>query len=108
MNRSMSMLSATKSKTMENELNQLLALLGGDNGTLAQVIAWIGAARVPLKIFSGKLQNAMERAISRVTETEDPEDDELVAGILSSKPYRIGAFVLDWIFSVKLPLKLNG
>ena len=92
---------------MENELNQLLALLGGEEGKAAAVVAWMGTARVFAKVFSGYLQAAAERAIARVTGTEDTEDDAIVAAIIRSKPYRFTAFLVDWALSIKLPLKLE-
>ena len=85
-----------------------MALLGGDNGTTAAVIAWIGAIRVPLKLVSGWLQDLMTKALARVADTEDVEDDKLVAAVLRSKLYRLIAFVVDLAFSFKLPLKLKS
>lgn len=91
---------------METEINQLIGLLGGDHGTVAQIIAWIGAARVPMKLFSSKLQAAMQKAINRVIETPDDADDKILGRIVGSTGYKIGAFLADWVFSVKLPMDM--
>jgi hypothetical protein len=93
---------------MELEINQLISLLGGDDGRAAQIVAWMGTARLFAKLFSSWLQQAAERAIAIVTATDDPYDDKLVARLFTSKPYRIIAFVVDWIISIKLPLRLDN
>ena len=89
------------------ELKPLLDLLGGESGRIAQIVVWIGAIRIPAKIVSGSIQSAAERAIARVVATEDSEDDILLEKVLKSRTYRIGAFLIDWVFSVKLPLDLG-
>lgn len=90
-----------------NEIKPLLDLLGGEQGRLVQVIVWIGALRVPMKLLSGQVQGVIQRALDRVVSTEDKGDDALAAKVLASAPYRLLAFAVDMIASVKLPLKLT-
>lgn len=90
------------------ELDQALKVLGGDNGTVVQILAWMGALRVVFKLVSGKIQESLERAMTVVSSTEDTTDDAVVQKIITSPPYRVLAFVIDWATSIKLPLKLKA
>jgi hypothetical protein len=47
-----------------------------------------------------------ENAIARITDTDSDDDDALANRVLGSKAWRLIAFLLDMIASVKLPLNL--
>jgi hypothetical protein len=89
-----------------NPWQPLLDLLGGNSGRLLQIIALIGALRIPVKLFSSQLQSFFERALARIVETADRDDDHLAEIILSNPVYRFLAFLVDMVTSLKLPLDL--
>lgn len=86
-----------------NELDQMLKLLGGDHGTLAQILSWIATARVALKPFSAVLLSKLTAALASVAASEEQDDDQIVESVLRSRWYRIIAFTVDLFCSVKIP-----
>lgn len=86
-----------------SELQPLFDLLGGKISWLATALAWIGALRLVAKPVSAWVQTLFSKLVAKVTETPEPDDDELVARLIKSWPYRILAFLVDWVASVKLP-----
>lgn len=70
---------------------------------LAGLMGWILTARLFAKPFSGWLQNAMDKLLTFTKSTPQLDDDEFVAKLLASWPYRLVAFLVDWSTSVKLP-----
>lgn len=86
-----------------SELQPLLDLLSGKISWLATALAWIGALRLVAKPVSAAVQTAFSKLVAKAIETPEPEDDELVGKLIRSWPYRILAFLVDWIASVKLP-----
>lgn len=92
--------------TEPNPFQPLLDLLGGHSGRVLQIVALIGALRIPVKLFSGSIQTFFERALARVVETSDDGDDHIAAAILRNPLYRFLAFLVDMVTSLKLPLDL--
>lgn len=86
-----------------SELQPLIDLLAGKYGGLATVFTWMGAMRVAAKPISAVLQEGFSKAIAQAVDSDDDGDDKLVQAILGSRAYRLCAFLLDWIASVKLP-----
>lgn len=86
-----------------NELQPLIDLLSGKFGWLSTVFAWMGAMRVAAKPISAVLQDGAAKFIASAIESESDDDDRLAASILGSRTYRLLAFVLDWVASIKLP-----
>lgn len=89
-----------------NPFGPLLDLLGGHAGRVVQIVTLIGSLRVVFKLFSGRIQEFFERALARVVETSDTEDDHIAEIILRSWLYRLFAFLVDMLTSLKLPLVL--
>jgi hypothetical protein len=65
---------------------------------VVSILVVIGALRVVLKPLMAVLQ-------SYVDYTVDPKDNELLAKILDSAPYKALAYALDLLGSIKLPAK---
>lgn len=89
-------------------LDQLWSVLRGDYGLLAQITGWMGTLRVVCKVFSGHVQAFFERALARIAETSDTEDDSLAERLLRWWGYRLFAFLVDMATSIKLPLQLRS
>jgi hypothetical protein len=89
-----------------SELQLLLDTLQGDHGWIAAIGVWIGALRVALKPFGAQITSLLDRAIERARETDDTEDDQFILRVISSRWYRVLAFLLDLLASVKLPLSI--
>lgn len=84
-------------------MNELINLLQGDNGLPAQIVAWMGALRVPLKLVSGKVQDFLTKLVAYVQGTPELDDDLMLSRVLSSRWYRVLVFILDYAGSIKLP-----
>jgi hypothetical protein len=84
-------------------LQPLLNLLGGDHGRLAQVIALIGSARIALKPFNLWLQAQLTALVDSCQDRTDFARPDHVRALLESTPYRLLAFAVDLLSSIKLP-----
>ena len=72
---------------------------------LAPFLAFVGAASLLLKPVFTWMAGGMEKVITKADQTESARDDELLDGLLSSKSYFWFAWLVDLLFSVKLPVK---
>lgn len=88
-------------------LTQAVNLLAGKSGAFAAVLGWIAAFRITCKLWAPKFQRWMEDAIAKVVATEDKADDAFVERLLSARPYRILALLVDLLMSIKLPTKIG-
>ena len=88
------------------ELQALLDTLAGQHGGLSAGLAWIAALRVSLKPFSIQISSVLDRAVNRACQTDDTDDDQFILRIFSARWYRVLAFLLDLLASVKLPLSI--
>ena len=86
-----------------HSLQPLLDLLSGKLGWLPTALAWIGALRLPMKLAGDWLQRALTAFVNDVANSPESDDDSALRKILGSLPYRLSAFALDAIFSLKLP-----
>lgn len=84
-------------------LKPLIGVLGGEQGRIVQVIAVIGAIRVPMKMVSAQLLAWLNRIVLSVIESEEIDDDERLVTIMGGRGYRFFALMVDAVFSVKLP-----
>lgn len=89
-------------------LQPLLDVLGAKHGWFAAAAGWIGTARVLMKPVSKLILSLIERWILFVQSTADHDDDDQLERLVRSKGYRLLAFWLDYLASVKLPLTLPG
>jgi hypothetical protein len=85
-------------------LKPYLEMLLGQHGEVARIVAlvvfYMGAARVVFKPLM-----ALVHAVVAVTPSK--ADDEALAKAESSRAYQVGAFLVDYLFSLKLPVKAS-
>lgn len=81
---------------METELQQALKALTGDNGFVVQIMAWMAASRLLFKAFSEKLKAAIE--------SSQAAGNPFVAKIIESGAWKVFAFLVDLVASIKLPI----
>jgi len=86
-----------------NALAPLIDTLSVQHGWLAAAFAWIASARVFLKLCSPQLQQFFNESLLWVHASPELGDDAFVVRLLSNPLYRIAAFLLDYLLSVKLP-----
>ncbi len=89
-----------------NPLAPFAAFLGG--ALVTKLCLWMGACRMVAKLVSAKLQELLDAAVQYVRGTATEEDDHWLNSILSSRPYRITRFVVDYFASIKLPVGENA
>jgi hypothetical protein len=70
---------------------------------LAALTTIMGALRLLAKPFSALVQSFFSKLLTYVESTPEKDDDTWVTTILGSKLYRLFAFVVDWVLSIKLP-----
>ncbi len=74
------------------------AFTGNLGGVGLQIVVIIGSLRLLLKPLQGVFQVIVDL-------TPSQKDNEVFAKVLESKPYKIVAYVLDWLGSIKVPKK---
>ena len=84
-------------------LQPFIDAMQGEQGIVLQISAWMVALRTGFKPFSARLQLYLERIVSYVHETPETDDDKLLQRVLSSRAYRVLAFAIDFLASIKLP-----
>lgn len=70
---------------------------------LATLLLAMGTSRLLVKLFSDRIQKALTAALQRVVDSPEQDDDEIATKLLAAKWYRITAFLVDTLASVKLP-----
>ena len=85
-------------------IQPIVDLLSGHYPWLITVLAFIGAVRVPLKFFSAGIQARMTARMAAAAASQDPDDDRDWDALLDARFYRLTAFLLDLLFSFKLPM----
>lgn len=90
-----------------NPWSALLALLSGQFGWLPAVLAWMGALRVPMRLVSGWLQDKLTAFAQRIAESPELDDDEMLERITGKLWYRLLAYTIDVVFSLKLPTRAS-
>jgi hypothetical protein len=88
---------------MNEAVTPLVNLLSAKFGWMPAVIGWVGALRFFLKFFNGKLQAFLTQRMAEAAASQDAEDDRDFEGLLSARWYRLTNFIVDLVFSVKLP-----
>ncbi len=84
------------------ELQPLIEMLKGQHGWVSAVLAWMAAVRVPMKMFSGRLQAAMTAKMAEAASVGGDEATDF-EGVLRARWYRVMSCVLDLVCSLKLP-----
>lgn len=84
------------------ELQPILDLLAGRFGWSPAVLGYIATTRLLLKFFSARLQRNLTARMVATAASADTEDDRDFT-FLSARWYRVTAFLLDLVFSFKLP-----
>lgn len=86
-----------------NDLQPLIDLVSGKIPWLVPTLATLMAIRLPMKLLSGWLQRVMTAFVERVAVSPETDDDEMLRRVLGSIWYRFAVFLLDAVFSLKLP-----
>jgi hypothetical protein len=86
-----------------NELQPLMDLLGEHQALVLKVATFVGLARLLMKPISALIQKLFTAAAAHVAGTPEEDDDALLLRVLKSTPYRVGAFLVDYLASTKLP-----
>jgi hypothetical protein len=79
-------------------IKPLLELFSGNLGFLAQLVAFMGTARLFLKPF----QLLEKPLLEFIRATETKKDDELFDKAKDSKFFKTAKFLIDYLFSLKL------
>jgi hypothetical protein len=83
-------------------LKPYIEMLLGQHGEIARVVAmvvfYMGAARVVFKPLMSLIHAV-------VSVTPSKSDDEALEKVEKSRLWSIGAFIVDYLFSLKLPVK---
>jgi hypothetical protein len=88
---------------MGTELQSLIQLLSGKFGWLPTVLTWMGTIRTVLKPFSSRVQSNLTARMVAAAQSADAEDATDFDSLLRARWYRVTTFVLDLMFSFKLP-----
>lgn len=70
---------------------------------LAALAAFVGTVRLFAKFIQTPLQNFLTAAIARVNDSPEKDDDQLLHNLFAAPWYRLLAFTLDYLLSLKLP-----
>ena len=93
--------------TQLDQLSQVIQSLGFDPVQVGQWATMLVAWRMVIKLVSGKIQSGLESAIDKASETGDSSIIGWITRLIESLPYRICAWIIDTLLSVKLPLKIK-
>ena len=69
----------------------------------AALAAFVGTVRLFAKFIQSPLQNFLTAAIARVNDSPEKDDDQLLHNLFAAPWYRLLAFTLDYLLSLKLP-----
>jgi hypothetical protein len=86
-----------------NQLAPFLQALSAEHGWLTAILTWMASARVFAKLCSPQLQQFFTDALLWVSSSKERDDDEFVLRVLMNPFYRVFAWLLDYLLSVKLP-----
>jgi hypothetical protein len=88
---------------MNSQIQPLLDLLSGHAGWLPQALVWIGALRLALRFFNERLLAWLTVKLAAAAQCPGGDADTVWHRVLGSKSYRVFAFTIDLLFSIKLP-----
>lgn len=85
-------------------MDQLLPFLPEAwRGYALTLFASVGAARFLVKPFGELIRRAILRAAETAIASAGTDDDHWIETLLATRTYRVAAFALDYLASVKLP-----
>ncbi len=87
------------------QVQPLIHVLEGRFGWLPALMAWMSAVRLSVKPFNEKLQSKLTDLMAK--DANDPQSERDWETLLHKRWYRLSAFALDLIFSVKLPTHVD-
>lgn len=93
--------------TQLDALGTVIKSLGFDPVQVGQWTTLLVAWRLVVKIVSGQIQTALETAINKAQEAGDSQITGWICKLISSLPYRVLAWMVDSLLSIKLPLKIK-
>lgn len=86
-------------ETILNFLKPLIEMYAGNYGVAVQIVTIVGSLRVAIKPLMSAIKSFTEFTYWTT------KDDEFYSKVIDSKIYMSIVFVLDWIASIKLPVK---
>lgn len=86
-----------------NQVQPLIDLLSARYGWLPAVMGWMSASRLAMKFFSTQLQAKLTELMAEAASDKDEANDRDWEAVLGARWYRVAAFTLDLVLSVKLP-----
>jgi hypothetical protein len=84
-------------------MQPLIHLLVAKCPWLPSVAIWVGALRLALRPFNLLMEGWLNRLVAKARASSDPEAEAWVDRLLRWMPYRVVAFLADYLSSVKLP-----
>lgn len=93
--------------TQLDALGTVIKSLGFDPVEVGQWTTLLVAWRLVIKLVSGKIQSSLETAINKAKASGDSQIIGWLAKVIKSLPYRVAAWILDTVLSVKLPLRIR-
>jgi hypothetical protein len=88
---------------MNESLQPLYSLLAGKLGWLPALMGWMAALRVAFKFVSGAVQTRLSSKLAEIAGENDADEIGWIEGVLRQRWYRVLAFLVDLVCSVKLP-----
>jgi hypothetical protein len=92
---------------MHDAIKPVYDILAAHYGWTPAVLTWIGTimtlCRLGFKWFNGPVQQRFTARLVAAAQSPDKQDDTDYEKLLGCRPYRIGAFCLDLLFSFKVP-----
>lgn len=85
-----------------NEIQPILDLLSQKLPWLLPALAWLGAIKLALLAFEGKIARYAADKLNEVAATESEDDDQFLRELFARKSYRTAQVVL-LLMSVRLP-----
>lgn len=81
------------------EIQELLNSLQGQHGYLIAITSWMALCKIVFGLFNTALKDFMTNAM--------PSDKEWLSTLLDHRFYRISAWLINYIISIKLPATVD-
>jgi hypothetical protein len=87
-------------------ITSVIKALNGDGGWAVAVLTWVGTARIVFKLVSSRIEDLLSALATWLSANKDQASIDKVNSALSTSAWKVFAFLVDYIASIKLPLKL--
>lgn len=92
--------------TQLDAIGAVIKSLGFDPVQVGQWTTLLVAWRFAIKLISGQIQTGLESAIAKAQSAGDSQIVGWLCSLIHSLPYRLLAWTIDTVLSVKLPLDI--